>query len=228
MKARKVGSQVNQATLPAAPASASGAAVSQASKAGKPNRVEIVKNSESLSAYFSDIKGIKSLSIAEEQALAARIKTGDNKAIKTLVEANLKFVVAVCRNYRYQGMPMCDLISEGNLGLIRAARRFDGSMNFKFISYAVWWIRQGILSALAEQSRVLNVSTGKVGVIHKIGKTTEKLTKTFGRRPYMSEVADELGITQKEVDDCLYLARPPMSLSRPATGDGELDRKSVV
>ncbi len=191
--------------------------VSQVKQTAK--RLEFVRGDDVLSAYFNDIKKIRSLKIAEEQALAVRIQSGDKHAIKTLVEANLKFVVAVCRNYKYQGMPMGDLISEGNLGLIRAARRFDGTMNFKFISYAVWWIRQGILTALAEQSRVLNISAGKVGVIHKIGKVGQKLAQTLGRQPCMSEVADKMGMTEKDVDASLFLAMPPKSLSRPAVGD---------
>jgi RNA polymerase primary sigma factor len=114
---------------------------------------------------------------------------------------------------------MGDLISEGNLGLMRAATRYDGSMNFKFISYAVWWIRQGILTALAEQSRVLNISTGKVEVMRKIGKTNRKLAQTLGRQPSSAEVSEAMGITEGEVDGCLYLANPSLSLSRPTSGE---------
>jgi RNA polymerase primary sigma factor len=153
--------------------------------------------------------------------LSDRIRKGDNQAVKSLVEANLKFVVAVCRNYRNQGLSMGDLISEGNLGLMRAARRYDGSMNFKFISYAVWWIRQGILTALAEQSRVLNLSTSKVEVLRKIGKTNRKLAQTLGRQPSSAEVAKDVGITESEVDVCLYLANPSLSLSSQRAGEEE-------
>ncbi len=173
-----------------------------------------------MSAYVNGIKKAKNLTLMEEQALAVRIQSGDNSAIHTLVEANLKFVVAVCRNYQYQGVPMGDLINEGNLGLIRAARRYDGTMNFKFISYAVWWIRQGILTALAEQSRVLNISPNKVGVIHKIGKANQKLEQTLGRQPTMSEVAEKMEITETELAECLHLASHPISLNRPAN-DGD-------
>jgi RNA polymerase primary sigma factor len=190
-------------------------------KPGRTKRLEFVKDDSALTSYLNDIKKAKNLTLAEEQVLAARIQSGDNTAINTLVEANLKFVVAVCRNYQYQGMPMGDLINEGNLGLIRAARRFDGSMNFKFISYAVWWIRQGILTALAEQSRVMNISAGKVTVMHRIGKASQKLEQTLGRQPTMGEVAEEMQITEKEVAECLHLASKPVSLKRPASGEEE-------
>ena len=185
----------------------------------KNQRLEFLSGDNALSAYLHDIRKMKSLTKSEELALVTRIQAGDKRAMKSLVEANLKFVVAVCRNYQHQGMPMVDLISEGNLGLIRAARRFDGNLNFKFISYAVWWIRQGILTALAEQSRVLNISTGKINVMHRIGKTTQKLSQTLGRQPSMSEVAAEVGISESEVDKCLDLAKPHLSLSRPVIGE---------
>jgi RNA polymerase primary sigma factor len=203
------------------PSSSGSVAFQGRSEAKRPKSVEFVRDTDSLAAYFNDIKGLKKLRLSEEQALAVRIRNGDNQAVKALVEANLKFVVSVCRNYRHQGLPMGDLVNEGNLGLLRAARRFDGSMNFKFISYAVWWIRQGILSALAEQSRVLNLSTGKVGAIQRIRKTTLKLAQTSGRQPLPGEVAEEMGITEKEVDDCLYLAAPTLSLSHPVGGEEE-------
>jgi len=189
--------------------------------AKRTERLEFVDGGDRLASYFREIKEIKGLTLAEERVLSARIQQGDNQAVKTLVEANLKFVVAVCRNYQSRGLSMNDLISEGNLGLMRAARRYDGSMNFKFISYAVWWIRQGILTALAEQSRVLNVSAGKVEVMRKIGKTNRKLAQTLGRQPFSIEVAEEMGITEGEVDDCDYLARPSLSLSHPAPWEEE-------
>lgn len=194
-------------------------------KPEKAKRVEFVRDDGALNAYLADIKGAKTLTLSEEQALAIRIQQGDKKAMNTLVEANLKFVVAVCRNYQYQGLPMGDLINEGNLGLIRAAKRFDGSMNFKFISYAVWWIRQGILTALAEQSRVMNISAGKITVMHKIGKASRKLEQTLGRTPSMGEVSETMGMTEMEVSECLQLAASPLSLSRPAGGeeDGNLE-----
>jgi len=192
-----------------------------AKEAKQAKRLEFVEGGDRLSAYFREIKAIQGLTLAEEQALSVRIRNGDNLAVKTLVEANLKFVVAVCRNYHSRGLSMGDLISEGNLGLMRAARRYDGSMNFKFISYAVWWIRQGILTALAEQSRILNVPTGRVEVMRKIGKTNKQLTQKLGRQASSLEVAEGMGLTEREVDACLYLANPSLSLSRPAQGEEE-------
>lgn len=188
----------------------------------KPRRskgVEFLKDGGAVTSYLAEIKGKKTLTLAEEQALAARIQKGDKQALNALVEANLKFVVSVCRNYQYQGLPMGDLINEGNLGLMRAAQRFDASMNFKFISYAVWWIRQGILSALAEQSRILTISAGRTGIMHKIGKANQRLEQRLGRQPQLSEVAAEMGMGETEVTECLQLASSPLSLNSPAQGD---------
>jgi RNA polymerase primary sigma factor len=198
------------------------ARAAEAVKTSKRNeRTEFAEGGDPLASYFREIKAIKGLSLAEEQALSIRIRAGDNQAVKFLVEGNLKFVVAVCRNYRSQGLSMSDLISEGNLGLMRAARRYDGSMNFKFISYAVWWIRQGILTALAEQTRVLNLSAGKVELIRKIGKANRKLAQELGRQPFSAEVAKEVGISETEMDASLYLAKPARSLNGPGTGEEE-------
>jgi RNA polymerase primary sigma factor len=195
---------------------------------GRPKRDEIIKVDAALAAYMLDIKRAKTLTLAEEQALAIRIKGGDKQALNALVEANLKFVVSVCRNYQHQGMPLGDLINEGNLGLMRAAQRFDGSLNFKFISYAVWWIRQSILMALAEQSRVMNISPAKVGVIHRIGKASRKLEQKLGRQPSLSEVAEEMGLTEKEVAECLQLAATPISLNRPPRSEEEPNFEEVI
>jgi RNA polymerase primary sigma factor len=184
-------------------------------------KLEFVKDNDALSLYLNDIKKAKTLTLKEEGELATRIQQGDTKAINTLVEANLKFVVAVCRNYQYQGLSMSDLINEGNLGLLRAAKRFDGSMQFKFISYAVWWIRQGILTALAEQSRIMKISAGKVGVIHKIGKASQRLEQKLGRTPRLDEVAEEMDLTEMEVTESLQLASTPLSLNKPVPGESE-------
>lgn len=223
--AKKASSQLNQTITMTASRSASESQVTRGAKPSRNKRLEFVKDEDALTAYLNDIKNAKTLTMAEEQILAARILKGDKKAIHILVEANLKFVVAVCRNYRYQGMSMGDLINEGNLGLIKAAKRFDASLNFKFISYAVWWIRQGILTALAEQSRVVNISPGRVGVIQKIGKASKKLSQTLGRLPTMGEVAEEMELTEKEVVECLHLASSPLSMNRPVGGeeDGNLE-----
>jgi RNA polymerase primary sigma factor len=191
----------------------------QRTKSGK--TVEFVKDTDAVTAYFNEIKKNANLTLAEEQALSKRIRSGDMSAVNTLVQANLKFVVAVCRNYQHQGLPMGDLINEGNLGLIRAAQRYDGNMNFKFISYAVWWIRQGILAALAEQSRVLNISAGRVTIIHKISKANQKLEQQLGRAPMQSELAAAMGMNEKEITECLQLATSPLSLTAQAPGENE-------
>ncbi|MDB5051560.1 MAG: DNA-directed polymerase sigma subunit RpoD [Fibrobacteres bacterium] len=224
-RANQGSSQVNKSTEMSSSSSATETLpVTPRPKATRAKKLEFVKDDSALTSYLNDIRKAKNLTLAEEQALASRIQSGDSSAINSLVEANLKFVVAVCRNYQYQGMPMGDLINEGNLGLIRAARRFDGSMNFKFISYAVWWIRQGILTALAEQSRVMNISAGKITVMHRIGKASQRLEQTLGRQPTMQEVAVHMEMTEKEVAECLQLATKPISLNRPAGSeeDGNL------
>jgi RNA polymerase primary sigma factor len=180
-----------------------------------------------LAAYLREISQNQNLSLHQEAELARRIRTGDKEALNTLVQANLKFVVAVCRNYQYQGLPLGDLINEGNLGLIRAAKRFDETMNFKFISYAVWWIRQAILSSLADQSRVINIPPSRVGTIHKMGKTSVKLEQKLGRAPTVSELAEEMGVAINEIHESLQLSASPMSLDAPVK-DGEDGRLEDV
>jgi RNA polymerase primary sigma factor len=180
-----------------------------------------------LAAYLREISQGKNLTLQEEAKLAVRIRGGDKDALNTLVQANLKFVVAVCRNYQYQGLPLGDLINEGNLGLIRAAKRFDETMNFKFISYAVWWIRQAILSALADQSRVINIPPSRVGTIHKMGKTSVKLEQKLGRAPTVTELAEAMGVGLNEIHESLQLSSSPMSLDAPVK-DGEDGRLEDV
>lgn len=174
--------------------------------------LDFLGNEDSLSRYLREIKEIKTLSHAEEKVLATRSQKGDKKALHALVQANLKFVVAVCRNYQYQGLPLEDLINEGNLGLIRAAQRFDSTLDYKFISYAVWWIRQAILAALADQSRVMSIAPGRIGKIHRITKASSRLEQKLGRPPTISEMAQELKIPEDEIHECLQLAAPSVSL----------------
>ena len=183
--------------------------------------VAFVKDGDGTASYLAEIHKTKNLTLAEEQKLAERIQAGDKQAMNILVEANLKFVVSVCRNYRNKGMPMADLISEGNLGLIRAAQRFDGTMNFKFISYAVWWIRQGILAAKAEQTRVLNVSAGRVGILYKISKANQKLAQNLGREPSPAELAGEMRMSENFLTECQQLASFSVSITAPAPGETE-------
>ena len=159
----------------------------------------------------------------EEIELARRIKKSDGEAMKKLVEANLRFVVSVAKNYQHQGLSLGDLINEGNIGLIKAAKRFDETRGFKFISYAVWWIRQSILQALAEQSRVIRIPLNKVGALNKIGKAFDSLEKEYERNPSSDEIAEILNIDASEVDDTLQVSRRSRSLDAPFR-EGEKNR----
>jgi RNA polymerase primary sigma factor len=202
-------------------------AVKKAVKPSAERTIKFLGDDAGLAAYLREISQGKNLSLQEEAKLAVRIRGGDKDALNTLVQANLKFVVAVCRNYQYQGLPLGDLINEGNLGLIRAAKRFDETMNFKFISYAVWWIRQAILSALADQSRVINIPPSRVGTIHKMGKTSVKLEQKLGRAPTVTELAEAMGVGLNEIHESLQLSSSPMSLDAPVK-DGEDGRLEDV
>jgi RNA polymerase primary sigma factor len=168
-----------------------------------------------LALYLKEISKNKTLSLEEEANLAIRIRVGERKSLERLVKANLRFVVSVCRNYQNQGLPLSDLINEGNLGLIRAAKRFDEKKNFKFISYAVWWIRQAILQALADQSRIIKLPLNRVGTIHKIGKTQCKLEQKYRRQPNVEEIARELSIDENEVRETIKIGNTHMSLDAP-------------
>jgi RNA polymerase primary sigma factor len=168
-----------------------------------------------LALYLREISKNKTLSLEEEAELAVRIRNGERKSLEKLVKANLRFVVSVCRNYQNQGLPLSDLINEGNLGLIRAAKRFDEKKNFKFISYAVWWIRQAILQALAEQSRIIKLPLNRVGTIHKIGKTQSKLEQKYRRAPNVEEIARELRLDENEVRETIKIGNTHMSLDAP-------------
>jgi RNA polymerase primary sigma factor len=174
-----------------------------------------ITEENSLSLYLKEIGKNKSLSLEEEAILAVRIRDSDRLALEKLVKANLRFVVSVSRNYQNQGLPLGDLINEGNLGLIRAAKRFDEKKNFKFISYAVWWIRQAILQALAEQSRIIKLPLNRVGAIHKIGKAQGRLEQRFRRIPNVEEIARELNIGIGEVQDTIKIGNSHISLDAP-------------
>jgi RNA polymerase primary sigma factor len=179
------------------------------------DNARFITEENSLGLYLKEISKNKTLSFAEEADLAVRIRESDRKALERLVKANLRFVVSVSRNYQNQGLPLGDLINEGNLGLIRAAKRFDEKKNFKFISYAVWWIRQAILQALAEQSRIIKLPLNRVGTIHKIGKAQCRLEQRFLRIPNLEEIALELNIGIGEVRDTLKIGNSHMSLDAP-------------
>src|SRR5881398_3616367 len=161
------------------------------------------RESQSLEKYLQEIGKVDLLSPEEEVALAVRIKQGDQKALEKLTKANLRFVVSVAKQYQNQGLSLPDLINEGNLGLIKAAQRFDETRGFKFISYAVWWIRQSILQALAEQSRIVRLPLNKVGLTNRIQKAYSQLEQEFEREPTTEELADMLEISTEDVTSSL-------------------------
>ena len=165
--------------------------------------------------YLQEIGEVPLLTPEEEIELARRIKKDDQRALEKLTQANLRFVVSVAKQYQNQGLTLGDLINEGNLGLIKAAKRFDETRGFKFISYAVWWIRQSILQALAEQSRVVRLPLNRVGALNKIGKAFSNLEQEFEREPSANEIADELEMTPYEVSDTLKISGKHLSLDAP-------------
>ena len=180
--------------------------------------IKFLGDDTGLSLYLREIGGSRNLNLGEEADLAMRIRQGDRRALNKLINANLKFVVSVCRNYQNQGLPMTDLINEGNLGLIRAAKRFDETKHFKFISYAVWWIRQAILQALAEQSRIVNIPLNRVSAIHRLGKSGIQLEQKLGRSLSNSELSYQLSVGEKEVQECIQLSAIPLSLDISLAG----------
>ena len=173
----------------------------------------------SLDKYLHDISKLELLSPEEEVILAKRIKTGDRDALEKLVKANLRFVVSVSKQYQNQGLALPDLINEGNLGLIKAAERFDETRGFKFISYAVWWIRQSILQALAEQARIVRLPLNKIGSINKINKTFSQLEQKFQREPSFQEIASILHITPELVENSLIASNQHISMDAPLRDD---------
>lgn len=173
------------------------------------------RTKQSIEKYLEEIGGYSPLPPAQEVELAKRIRKSDSTALDALVKANLRFVISVAKEYQGQGLPLQDLISEGNLGLIKAAQRFDETRGFKFISYAVWWIRQSILQALAEQSRVVRLPLNRVGAINKVGRALEQLEKKFGREPSMEEIAEKMELTAFEVADVMKTSARHLSLDEP-------------
>ncbi len=169
----------------------------------------------SLDLYLREIGETSLLTASEEVDLAKKIRRGDQEALEKLTKANLRFVVSVAKQYQNQGLSLADLINEGNIGLIKAAKRFDETRGFKFISYAVWWIRQAILQALAEQSRIVRLPLNRVGTLHKIGKVSSSLEQDLGREPSPDEIARELELTEGEVADTLKISNSHLSLDAP-------------
>ncbi|MAE07159.1 MAG: RNA polymerase subunit sigma [Bacteroidetes bacterium] len=177
------------------------------------------RNTASLDKYLQDI-GREGLITAEEEVeLARRIKNGDTIALEKLTKANLRFVVSVSKQYQNQGLSLPDMINEGNLGLIKAAQRFDETRGFKFISYAVWWIRQSILQAIAEQSRIVRLPLNQVGSINKIKKISSQLEQLFERPPSETEIADELEVSDHKVNSTMGIATKYLSMDAPLASD---------
>ena len=173
------------------------------------------RESQSLDKYLQEIGKVDLLTADEEVELAKRIKGGDQIALEKLTKANLRFVVSVAKQYQNQGLSLGDLINEGNLGLIKAAQRFDETRGFKFISYAVWWIRQSILQALAEQSRIVRLPLNRVGSLNKISKTFSELEQKYEREPSPEELAEVLEVTTAEVEDTMKISGRQVSMDAP-------------
>ena len=173
------------------------------------------RETASLDKYLQEIGKVGLISADEEVELAQRIKAGDQRALDKLTKANLRFVVSVAKQYQNQGLTLPDLINEGNLGLIKAAQRFDETRGFKFISYAVWWIRQSILQALAEQSRIVRLPLNKIGSINKINKKYAELEQEHERTPSAEEIAQELEMTEEDVKESLKNAGRHISMDAP-------------
>ena len=169
----------------------------------------------SLDKYLHEIGKVELLSAEKEVELAKRIKKGDQDALAALINANLRFVVSVSKQYQNQGLSLPDLINEGNLGLIKAAQRFDETRGFKFISYAVWWIRQSILQALAEQARIVRLPLNKIGSINRINKTFSKLEQQYQREPTLEEVAEMLETNLEYIEDALNVSNIHISMDAP-------------
>ncbi len=184
-----------------------------------------IREAASLDKYLREIGKIKLLVSDEEEELARRIKKGDKKALELLVNSNLRFVVSVAKQYQNQGLSLSDLISEGNLGLLKAAELFDVTRGFKFISYAVWWIRQSILQALAEQARIVKLPMNKLSTINKINKTFTELEQNFQREPTAKEISEILDIQHEFVEEALNSTNYNISLDATITDDenGEMN-----
>ena len=179
----------------------------------------LIIEDSNLGLYLRDIARFKPLSSKEELKLAKLIKKGNKNALDRLIKANLRFVVSVARNYQNQGSSLVDLINDGNIGLIKAAQRFDENKNFKFISYAVWWVRQSILQGLVDQSRIVKIPLNRVAKIYKLGKTQLNLEQRFHRNPNVKEVADEMGISENDATEIMEIGSKHTSLNASISED---------
>jgi RNA polymerase primary sigma factor len=173
------------------------------------------RENQTIDKYLQEIGKVDLLTPEEEIELAIKVRENDQKSLEKLIKANLRFVVSVAKQYQNQGLSLGDLINEGTLGLIKAAKRFDPTRGFKFISYAVWWIRQSILQALAEQSRIVRLPLNRVGALNKIGKKFSELEQEFEREPSPSEIAEQLDMSLYEVDKTLQISGRHLSVDQP-------------
>ena len=188
----------------------------------------MIQDSESLDLYLRDISSSVPLSGPEEIGLASRIRKGDQNARDKLVGANLRFVVSVAREYQNHGVPLSDLISSGNMGLMTAAERFDGTRGFKFISYAVWWIRQAIHQSLAQDSRVVRLPINRIDLLHNISKVSRELRQTTEQEPGPESIAEKLGVSVDMVQDTLLKARDVWSLDASFRDDDDHSLLQVI
>jgi len=186
------------------------------------------RETPSLDKYLHEIGKLELISAEEEVELARRIKQDDNKALERLVNSNLRFVVSVAKQYQNQGLSLPDLINEGNLGLIKAAQRFDETRGFKFISYAVWWIRQSILQALAEQARIVRLPLNKIGSINKINKTFAELEQKFEREPTLLEISQTLELAPNDVKEAFRTSGRHLSMDAPLGQEDEGNMYDII
>ncbi|MDT3697664.1 MAG: sigma-70 family RNA polymerase sigma factor [Ignavibacterium sp.] len=186
------------------------------------------RESQSLDKYLQEIGKVGLLSPEEEIQLTIRMKNGDQSAMEKLTKANLRFVVSVAKQYQNQGLSLGDLINEGNLGLIKAVRRFDETRGFKFISYAVWWIRQSILQALAEQSRIVRLPLNRVGALNKIGRAYSSLKQEFEREPSADEIAQILEMDIDEISETLRISGKSVSVDAPFSTNDDNSLLDVI
>jgi len=186
------------------------------------------RESAALEKYLQEIGHEELLSVEEEVELAQRIKKGDRKALERLTKANLRFVVSVAKQYQNQGLSLPDLINEGNLGLIKAAERFDETRGFKFISFAVWWIRQSILQALAEQSRIVRLPLNQVGSVNKINKALSKFEQENERRPSIDEIAEEVNLPHEKIESAMKISGRHVSVDAPFSDSDDSSLLDII
>jgi RNA polymerase primary sigma factor len=190
--------------------------------------IPFLGDSRNFALYLREIRRYNTLTSAEEAELARRIREGDQQALNRLVCCNLKFVISVCRNYTHLGLTLPDLINEGNLGLIRAAKRFDETRQFRFISYAVWWVRQSVLQALADQSRLVKLPPNRVGMLQRIGKTNLRLEQSLGRPPTWEELSEEMQVDIPILQESARIGLQPVSLDAPRSSGEEGNSLSEI